>query len=154
MSPELLFSTALGYFLAAKRLVDCEEHNDSGPLAPAIYMMLGFVVELQLKAFLAHRGLDDAALRRISHDLPAAYQAALANGFPRDIPIANLVDGLAEPHRQHSFRYMVEADIELPLIDPMMPWFEECLDRVGGVLGLGPVRGDVTAADEEGVPES
>jgi len=76
----------------------------------AIYFLMGFALELYLKAFLLRSGLDDVALGRrpYAHDLRRLYFEASARGlaFAEAAELEVMVEALADAHADFSFRYM------------------------------------------------
>jgi len=79
-------------------------HNLNAPYA----VLCGFAIELAFKAVLRARGYDDEALRRISHDLLAGHDAALAAGFVSSDPsgLSSLVGKMHDPHANFLLRYI------------------------------------------------
>lgn len=84
-------------------------HNLNAPYA----LLSGFAIELAFKAVLRARGYDDGGLRRISHDLWAGHDAALAVGFVPSDPraLSALVGKMQDPHASFLFRY-IPADVD------------------------------------------
>lgn len=87
---------------------DPEKVVFNGRYSASIYLLLGYGLELLLKAaFVAHDG-DPKQLgsRGIGHDLGAALKAAEERGFQSDAPhLSEIVELLQLPHREHQFRY-------------------------------------------------
>ena len=82
------------------------------------YLLLGFALEIVLKAAFVHLGGDiQVAKRDIGHDLPRALASAKAQGFqPENDHLAWLAETMADVHRNHSFRYLT-GDGELRVAD-------------------------------------
>jgi len=135
MEVNFFYTTARGYLHAVQLTADHNQHNDSGYLAAPIYMLIGFVVELMLKAWLLNAGLNDKQLKDIGHDLQKLYAVACENGFASAQPVNQIVDGMAEAHRTHAFRYMKSGDLTLPVIDDMIPYLVAWDDEIRATLG-------------------
>lgn len=89
----------------------------NGKYSASIYLLLGYGLELLLKAaFVAHGG-DPKQLgsRGIGHDLGAALKAAEERGFRSGAPHLNKIVELLElPHSEHQFRYGAMDEFPLP----------------------------------------
>lgn len=72
-----------------------------------IHMLLGFSVELYLKAWLCQSGIHEDALRRrpYGHDLAALYAEATAHQLPAVPGLDPLVQQLHGPHTDYTYRY-------------------------------------------------
>lgn len=96
---------------------DPEKAVFNGKFSASIYLLLGYSLELLLKAaFVAHGG-DPKQLgpRGIGHDLGAALKAAEERGFQSGAPhLSQIVELLQLPHREHQFRYGGMNDFPLP----------------------------------------
>ena len=89
------------------------EHRFEG----TTYFLLGFVVELFLKSYLAQKGAGQQARKKLGHDLRSAFAEAEAVGlaFPEREQLNVLVESLSDAHQQLSFRYSVPgATISVP----------------------------------------
>lgn len=72
-----LWNYAKQFFSAAEKLRGYEERLSGAP----VYYLYGHAIELVLKAFLVHRGRSEKELRRIGHNLVAAWEKARAEGL-------------------------------------------------------------------------
>jgi hypothetical protein len=78
-------------------------------------MLFGFVIELYLKAYLAHHGVEEKALRDIGHDLSRAYAEALALGYsPPNDRLRDVITLMNEHHKKFTFRYMKGGVFDVP----------------------------------------
>lgn len=96
---------------------DPEKAVFNGKYSASIYLLLGYGLELLLKAaFVAHGG-DPKQLgsRGIGHDLGAALKAADEHGLRSGAPhLSKIVELLQLPHREHQFRYGGMDEFDLP----------------------------------------
>lgn len=96
---------------------DPEKAVFNGKYSASIYLLLGYGLELLLKAaFVAHGG-DPKQLgpRGMGHDLGAALRAANERGFRSGAPhLTKMVELLQLPHREHQFRYGGMDEFDLP----------------------------------------
>lgn len=91
---------AEGYLSAARQL---DEH--AGQFSPK-YFLLCHAIELALKAFILAMGGTEKETRKIKHDLTAAWSRAVALGLqPKNAEFSGIVERLAKPHKDYSFRY-------------------------------------------------
>ena len=79
---------------------------------PAFYVNLSYAIELMLKAFLASRGSDRAALKKLGHRLAKGYENAVQAGYQPPstnlLRLIDLIDG-----KLLSFRYLEGGSIEI-----------------------------------------
>lgn len=87
-------------------------------MAVPFYLLVGFSVEIVLKAVFVQLGGDmKYAKDVIRHDLPKALAAASERGFqPENEHLPWLTETMADVHRNHSFRYLA-GDDELRVAD-------------------------------------
>lgn len=106
---DYLYASGRDMLHSAQALAERNRQQGERRFVSTTYFLMGFVVELFLKSFLARRGLDKAALKGIGHDLGRARDVAVAYGFafPELGQLDVLVDSLSDAHRSLSFRYMV-----------------------------------------------
>ena len=89
----------------------------NGKYSASIYLLLGYSLELLLKAaFVAHGGdPNQLGVRGIGHDLGAALKAAEELGFRSGAPhLREIVELLQSPHSEHQFRYGGKDEFPLP----------------------------------------
>ena len=88
----------------------------NGKYSAAIYLLLGYALELLIKsAYIAHGGEQRELNRVLGHDLSAALDAAELRGFQSDAPnLREIVHLLREPHLAHQFRYGGMDQFPLP----------------------------------------
>jgi hypothetical protein len=87
---------------ASKIALGEEEHR----LIP-FYLLIGFSIELALKAYLSHVGRPAHELksRAVRHNLAALLAASIRHGFTLDELVTTLVESLSEDHQDFTFRY-------------------------------------------------
>jgi hypothetical protein len=100
------------------------------------YFLLCHALELALKSFLAAHGVDNKALKKISHNLNAAYnQAKVKSGFPAsDKLLQRLVDLMSPEHEGYWFRYPGAPYEELPKSDQCCDVIDNFLKQIQGVV--------------------
>lgn len=113
---EQLFFAGGAHARAAHALIAAT--NKSVHMAVPFYLLVGFSIEIVLKAaFIQLGGGMNYAKDVIRHDLPKALAAASENGFqPENKQLNWLVETMADVHRNHSFRYLA-GDNELRVAD-------------------------------------
>jgi hypothetical protein len=112
---DTLSDNAKAYAAAASRLLNGDLLDPA--LAPAFYLLIGFTLELLLKAVCMSGGASQAQLKSLGHDLHKAYTRAMQTGkVPHFMtPLGRLVLVLREQHRTHVFRYTPDvAQVEVP----------------------------------------
>jgi hypothetical protein len=94
----------------------------------SFHMLLGFAVELELKAALSHSGHSQKALRapKVRHDLWALWNMAKDDGF-ECLEALPLIEVLAENHKNYAFRYF-SLDARYVTMEPKGTF--ECLHSV------------------------
>ena len=98
----------------------------------SIHMLLGFAVELYLKAWLLQRGLTAAQVKERGHDLARLHAECMANELPSIAQLDELVDHLHGPHSRLEYRY-ITGDIsygntELPLAFKILGELDTAVD--------------------------
>lgn len=78
----------------------------------ALYNVLGFCVELYLKAYLSKVGMDEKALRskKYGHDLKNLLDEAIKRGF--DVRLADMqaiIKHLGTGHGEYTYRYVQDG---------------------------------------------
>lgn len=105
-----IYSTAKGYVQSCYLIVtspDRFQAPDDTTFVLSYHMLLGFAVELYLKAYLTHTGHAEAELRSggVRHNLEKLLELSEADGF--SLPAAKkLVDYLSTQHGNFEYRYM------------------------------------------------
>lgn len=106
----LTYSTAKGYVQSTYLIVTSPDRYsvpDDTTFVLAYHMLLGFAVELYLKAYLTHTGHTEVELRSgpVRHNLNKLLELSEADGF--SLSAANkLVDYLSQKHASFEYRYM------------------------------------------------
>ncbi|HEX7820303.1 MAG TPA: hypothetical protein VF463_06760 [Sphingobium sp.] len=104
------YSTAKGYVQSTYLIVisaDRYKVPDDTTFVLSYHLLLGFAVELYLKAYLTHTGHTEAELRSgsLRHNLKKLFDLSEADGFA--LPAAKkLVDYLSDQHGSFEYRYM------------------------------------------------
>ena len=106
----LSYSTAKGYVQSTYLIVtspDRYQLPDDTIFMLSYHMLLGFAVELYLKAYLGHAGRSEAELRnhQVRHNLQKLLDLSKASGFSL-LAANNLVNYLGEKHGSLEYRYM------------------------------------------------
>jgi hypothetical protein len=103
-----IYSTAKGYVQSTYLIVTNPQRYqapDDTTFILSYHMLLGFAVELYLKAYLMHTGHTEAELRRVGHNLQKLLELSKADNF--NLPEAKkLVDYLGDQHASFEYRYM------------------------------------------------
>jgi hypothetical protein len=92
------------------------KHHLNGPYS----LLAGFAFELAFKAILRAAGQTDRELRRLSHDLRRAYDAAIETGFHpanRD-SLERVVAKMQAPHANFLMRYIPVGIEEITIPHP------------------------------------
>jgi hypothetical protein len=150
-NPEEPYSVAKGYVQSAYAMMT-NPHRlqlpDDITLFMAFHMLCGFAVELYFKAFLVHKSYTEAELRHrhIRHDLVQLRDKCRCKGL-YDTGADQLVDLLAEKHKNFEYRYMKRAS-EYRTMDLRAIFFAfTCLDRaVDTSIGASAARGKAPGA--------
>lgn len=115
---EDLFTTAASHSLAARQLAEVGgEAAFNGPTSASIFLLIGYALELSLKAAFVHLGgtVEDAQYD-VGHKLKRALRRATERGFQPEAPHLHwLIDSLHAAHAKHYFRYLGgPATVQLP----------------------------------------
>ena len=103
------YGNAVGYQVAIGLLVSAELFSAyQTNVLPPLSALIGFCVELALKAFLANRLDDPGVLTKLParHNLEILLEMSADHGMPVGGDIEKLVCELNENHRLHFTRYM------------------------------------------------
>jgi hypothetical protein len=123
-TPVNLIDNASAYFMAAEKL-DVAELDDASfsRIGPAFYLLVGFTIELSLKAFILQQTGDQRRIETLRHDLLRIEAEAEGAGFvAADWRLGNLVATMAEHHRSHVFRYTPDAsNLDVPAPEFVIP---------------------------------
>jgi hypothetical protein len=93
-------SDAEAYLAAARR-----SDEDAGEFSPK-YFLFCHAIELALKAYILAKGGTERETKKIRHDLIAAWSRAVDLGFqPTNADLHRIVQRVAPPHADYSFRY-------------------------------------------------
>lgn len=115
-SAQSFLIAAAGHAASAELLRDTADCDpDNGIYSVSMWFLMGWAVELSLKAAILYFGGSQADCKRAGHDLSAALAAAKDVGYVTKLTnLPNLVSDLNLTHQTHFFRYMPEADTEVP----------------------------------------
>ena len=93
-------------------------------LAPAFYLLIGFALELLLKAVCMQGGVSSSEVKTLGHDLHKAYLRAMQAGMLPEFmtPLGNLALALRDQHKKNVFRYT--PDVPQVVVPPP----EHCID--------------------------
>lgn len=108
------FKSADGHRKAVELLCPHEFKADGSrdSLFFAIYNLLGFTVELYLKAFLSKNGIQDSELskRPYGHNLNNLFDKALECGFDVSLEnMASIIEFLDVGHGEYMYRYVQDS---------------------------------------------
>lgn len=131
---ELLWAPADGYLQAIQQLAAKKQHENSGPLSAPIFLLIGFNLELMLKAFHAHNGATDDDLKDLGHDLDASLKKAKDAGWKSATEVESLISMMSPLHKSHTFRYLKLADVEVPDVDKACAILDAWGDEMHAVL--------------------
>jgi hypothetical protein len=116
-------NSAAGYmrnaeaYLAAMKVVASEENRQTS--GPAYYLLLGFGMEMALKAVCLQAGASKAQLRHLGHHLDAALQHAIKAGIAPLRPTTH--DLVKDMSQLHSIHFHTPDFCELSI-----PSYERC----------------------------
>lgn len=132
-----LYAIGRGYLHSAQIVSQHTRFAQGGYLSAPVYMLIGFVLELMMKALLVQSGAAEKEIKSIGHDLGAAL--AKANSFGLAVPalIVELIGKMQGVHKGHTFRYMTDfGTIDLPNIEQSLAALVTWDDEVRLQLGL------------------
>lgn len=132
-TPPNLIINATAYFMAAEKL-DVAELDEASfaRIAPAFYLLVGFAIELSLKAFILQSTGDQKRIAGLGHDLVRLESEAQAAGFQANSPLmTSLVATMADYHRTHVFRYPPDAAVlDVPAPELVIPVLSAHLEQM------------------------
>ena len=103
------YGNAVGYQIALSLLISAPlfRNHETNVLTP-LSALIGFCIELALKAFLANRLDDSRILNRLParHDLQVLLDMSIEMGLVVCKDVEKLVKDLNDNHRNHFTRYM------------------------------------------------
>ncbi len=114
---EGLLIMASSHLTAAELIVEAEgDRAFNGRMSAALFLLLGFAMELSLKAAYLHfGGRKHVAKNEIGHSLKKALAAAKLQGYPASDELTWIAEALEKPHRTNYFRYLDgPANVEIP----------------------------------------
>jgi hypothetical protein len=117
-----LFAAAKSYGVAMARLLpDFEAEGPAAAIAMPFYLLAGFAIELSLKAVVLRTHSNVAELRKLGHDLDAAFRAATTCGFTSSDhgEFGKLVARLSPIHKGLVARYVPDVPV-IDLPGPML----------------------------------
>ncbi|MCO6423862.1 hypothetical protein JT737_19335 [Sinorhizobium meliloti] len=130
-SADSYFRSADGHRKAAQILYPHVQQQSDGASSVflAFYNVLGFAIELYLKAFLANRGFDSDMLskRQYGHQLEVLYDEAVSSGlyelpgYPQVHPsaLARVVEIIGSRFESYAYRYINDLDDVYSYIETM-----------------------------------
>ncbi|TPK85689.1 hypothetical protein FJ936_09120 [Mesorhizobium sp. B2-4-13] len=121
------FKAAEGHRKAAEFLSEHEvdRQGKRSTVFFALYNVLGFAVELYLKAYLANTGLSEDELRhrRYGHNLKALLDEAGKRGFQTEIAgLERIIHFLHDGHAGYAYRY-ISTDGHVAYFNDLVPVF-------------------------------
>ena len=139
----MIYSNAKGFSEAAKMIYLSPHYGDRHHmLILPIGHLVGFGIELYLKSFLTHHGVDKRRLssRALGHNLIALYDLALTFGF--SLAHRKLLDEFHHHHSAFEFRY-ADDDTVFHIPSHVETFTAmDALDRyVDGVVGASASHG-------------
>jgi hypothetical protein len=101
-----LFSNSWNYLQTLRQLSPADEARHS--LRPGVALLIGFAIELALKAVLSANGWDDKAMRKIGHDLHECLARSIDCGLVVSDAegLSYVLDRCAEHHHRLTLRYI------------------------------------------------
>lgn len=109
-----------------------------------IHMLIGFALELYLKAWLLAAGVTSGILRskEMGHNLQGLYESARSHGMPDTRDMQSLIDLVHKYHAGFDYRYMKEGTnytlLNYPLCFEILNRLDEEVDgHVGASASLG-----------------
>ena len=142
------YVAAKGFKEAAKYIHVSEHAAGNEPLVfLPIQTLIGFSLELYLKAWLANTGTDEAALRnRYGHNLSKLVLDARKAGLP-DLPgLEQTVQYTAQGHKNYTYRYFSRhleyTSMGLHTTFPVLDMLDEVVDAaIGASISKGKLPG-------------
>ncbi len=152
-----IYSTAKGYVQSAYLITTSPDRMQAPTdltFVLSYHMLLGFAVELYLKAYLTHTGHTDTELRSgaVRHNLKKLLALCEADGFV--LPAATkLVDYLHEQHGTYEYRYMKQgSSYHIRYQAEVFAELDELDEYVDGKTGASVSQGKTPSAGGWVVP--
>lgn len=99
---------------------------------PPVMVLCAHAIELSLKAYLLDHGLDEQGVRRIGHDLVAAWHKSVELGANRDDLDEGVLAIISDLLSSHRLRYGEESELgAVPVFGPLSTLCEACLNLCG-----------------------
>lgn len=148
--------TATDFYVPAKGYAESAKIIKLSPLTSGregmtflpLHMLVGFSVELHLKAWLTDVGFNEETLRRkpYGHNLNELYGAAKANGLPPIDRLDALVPYLHGPHADFTYRYFRQdityESMELGSLFGILDALDTVVDsKIGASASIGKAPG-------------
>ena len=125
-----------GHASAAMALAEMEgETAFNGRMSASIWLLVGYALELTLKAAYLHLGGDPDKLQKMGHRLKTVHAAAKAVGFNSEV--LNLewyIEHLHEPHAGHFFRYSGFGQVHLPELEGTVSMLDRHVRQVADLV--------------------
>ena len=130
---------AAGHFLAAETLFHADPENSfNGRFSASIWLLLGFSLELAMKAVIAASGGNEDELRTLGHDLEKLLERVEPIMGPLPDLAAFAIRSLALTHRKNWMRYGGAREIDLPQLPVTLTTARTIVDRAMRDVGLHP----------------
>lgn len=102
------YATAKSYIEAIKMIITSKYYdNQPGNISTLpTHMLAGFGLELYIKSWLLHSGISSKDVKKFNHDLRQLYQEAKLYNFIEMKCIDELINILAGPHADFTYRYL------------------------------------------------
>jgi hypothetical protein len=116
---------------------DVEQKVFNGPHSASIHLLIGYSLELLLKAAYVLNGATrrDLGARGVGHDLLLTLDRAEAAGFRSRTPdLRYVVERLSEMHLKHQFRYGGLERFQMPALEVTLPMLEGLAREIGADL--------------------
>lgn len=99
----------------------------------ALHLLVGFFVELNLKAWLLNSGVPSHEVRKYSHDIERLFADCLAKGMPTVNRLDELVAAVSPSHKDLTYRYIDPVDggidpLQWPIVLPILDAFRIMID--------------------------
>ena len=102
-------------YLEATKYIHESPHRNAEPARITLtvlpmHMLIGFSIELFLKAWLLQAQIPSRTVRNYGHDLRSLFTDAQASGLPSIYRLGELIELFAGPHEDFTFRYIEAGD--------------------------------------------
>lgn len=125
--------------LAADHVVGTRDGYEIFAPAPVMYLV-GHSIELILKSFLAHNGVNDNKLRKIGHDLEKCYKKAKQLGLNSVVTLnaenEEVLEVLNVLYKTKQLNYLVTGSKKFPIMGPLQNLTVKLLDAIGPEVGF------------------